>query len=68
MDASYESGGALLNLGLAYLRSGDGETATTYLTKCNKSFAGSEYAAEAKTNLDAIAQANAEANAEGAAQ
>ena len=68
MDASYESGGALLNLGLAYLRSGDGETATTYLTKCNKSFAGSEYAAEAKTKLDAIAQANAEANAEGAAQ
>lgn len=68
MDASYQSGGALLNLGLAYLRSGDSETATTYLTKCNKSFAGSEYAAEAKTNLDAIAQANAEANAEGAAQ
>lgn len=60
MDANYDTGGALLNLGLAYMRSGDSATATTYLQQCYEQFADSEYAAEAKTNLDAIAQAAVE--------
>lgn len=60
MDANYDSGGALLNLGLAYMRSGDSATATTYLQRCYEQFPETEYAAEAKTNLDAIAQANVE--------
>lgn len=60
MDANYDTGGALLNLGLAYMRSGDSVTATTYLQQCYEQFADSEYAAEAKTNLDAIAQAAVE--------
>ena len=42
------------------MRSGDSATATTYLQQCYEQFADSEYAAEAKTNLDAIAQAAVE--------
>lgn len=67
MNEGYDSGGALLKLGLSYMNSGDNEKATTYLTKCNKSYPDSEYAKEAKTHLDAIAQATVEA-AEEAAQ
>ena len=44
MDANYDTGGALLNLGLAYMRSGDPATATTYLQQCYEQFADSEYA------------------------
>lgn len=62
MDQSYNGGAALLNLGLAYLRQGNNEEATTYFTKCNELFPDSEYAAEAKTNLNTIAQANVENN------
>lgn len=68
MDESYNSGAALLNLGLAYMRNGDNATATTYLTRCKELFPDSEYAAEAKMNLDAIAQANVESNTENTAQ
>lgn len=68
MDESYNSGAALLNLGLAYMRSGDNESATTYLTKCNEKFPDSEAAAEARTNLDTIAQGTVEGGTEGTAQ
>lgn len=57
MDESYESGAALLNLGLAYQRSGDNAAATTYLTRCNELFPDSENASQARTGLDEIAQA-----------
>lgn len=67
MDEAYESGAALLNLGLSYMRSGDNASATTYLTRCNELFPDTDVATEAKTNLDTIAQANA-AGEEAAAQ
>lgn len=67
MDEGYDSGGALLKLGLSYMNSGDNEKATTYLIKCNKSFPDSKYAEEAKVNLDAIAKATVEAGEEAAA-
>lgn len=63
MNEGYDSGGALLKLGLSYMNQGDHETATKYLTKCNKGFPDSAYAVEAKTNLDAIAKATVEAAA-----
>lgn len=62
MDESYNSGAALLNLGLAYMRQGDHAEATKYFTRCNELFQDSQYAQEAKANLDAIAQANVESN------
>lgn len=62
MDQSYNGGAALLNLGIAYMRQGDNEAATTYFTKCNELFSGSEYAEEAKANLNTIAQENVENN------
>lgn len=56
MDESYEDGGALLNLGLAHLRNGDSEAATSYLKRVNELFPDTENAQEAKTNLETIAQ------------
>lgn len=67
MEESYNSGEALLNLGLSYLRSGDGQSATTYLTKCNELFPDTDFANQAKAGLDEIAQANV-AEGENAAQ
>lgn len=65
MDESYESGGALLNLGIACLRNGDSASATSYLRRVNELFPDTDYAAQAKENLDAIAQQTAEQSAEG---
>lgn len=62
MDESYDDGGALLNLGLAYLRSGDSQTATTYLTKVNEQFPDTDKAEEAKNNLNMIAASTVEEN------
>lgn len=59
MEESYNSGEVLLNLGLSYLRSGDNQSATTYLTRCNELFPNTDFANQAKAGLDEIAQANA---------
>lgn len=67
MEESYNSGEALLNLGLSYLRSGDDQSATTYLTRCNELFPNTDFAIQAKASLDEIAQANV-AEGENAAQ
>ena len=67
MDEKYNSGEALLNLGLSYMKSGDNQSATTYLSKCNELFKDSDFAAQAKAALDEIAQANV-AEGETAAQ
>ena len=47
MDESYDSGGALLNLGLAYMRNGDNENAAVYLNRVIELFPDTENAAEA---------------------
>lgn len=57
MDESYNSGTAILNLGLAYQRSGDNENANTYLRRTMDLFPDTENAAEAMNALNAIAQA-----------
>lgn len=59
MDESYDNGGALLHLGLAYMYSGDAQSATAYLKRINELLPDSDNAAEAKTNLAAIAEAAA---------
>lgn len=64
MDESYDSGGALLNLGLAYMRNGDNENAATYLNRVIELFPDTENAAEAQTNLDTISQQQSEGSAE----
>lgn len=64
MDESYNSGEVLLNLGLAYMRSGDNQSATVYLTRCNELFPDTDYANQAKAGLDEIAQASVEENTE----
>lgn len=56
MDETYDEGGALLNLGIAYLRNGDSESASTWLQKVIDSYPDTEYAQEAQNNLNSIAQ------------
>ena len=63
MDESYDSGGALLNLGLAYMRNGDNENAAVYLNRVIELFPDTENAAEAQTNLDTISQQQTEESA-----
>lgn len=60
MDESYDSGGALLNLGLAYLRNGDAETAANYLNRVVELFPDTDYATEAATNLASATAENTE--------
>lgn len=59
-DESYEDGDALLNLGLAYLRTGDTDKATTYLAKVKELFPDSEVEEEANTYLQEIADMDTE--------
>lgn len=64
MDETYNDGGALLNLGLAYLRNGDSDTAATWLQKVIESYPDTEYAQEAQNNLNSIEQNAAEPGGE----
>lgn len=59
-DESYEDGDALLNLGLAYLRSGDTDKATSYLAKVKELFPDSDVEEEANTYLQEIADMDTE--------
>lgn len=61
-DESYADGDALLNLGLAYLRSGDKDKATSYLAKVKELFPDSEVEEEANTYLQEIADMDTEAD------
>lgn len=54
-DESYADGDALVNLGLAYLRTGDTDKATTYLAKVKELFPDSEVEEEANIYLQEIA-------------
>lgn len=55
MDEGYNGGQALFKLGKAYMNNGDKENAAVYFQKVVDSYGDSEYAAEAKTNLDTLA-------------
>ena len=59
MDSTYNGGEALFRLAQAYLGNGDTENATTYFQRVVSEYGDSEYAAEAQTNLDTIAQSAA---------
>ena len=59
MNESYYDGGALLNLGLAYMGSGDNENAITYLKRVIELFPDTENASQARSNLDTISQEQA---------
>lgn len=61
-DESYADGDALLNLGLAYLRSGDKDKATSYLAKVKELFPDSEVEEEANIYLQEIADMDTEAD------
>ena len=59
MDSTYNGGEALFRLAQAYLGNGDTENATTYFQRVVSEYGDSEYAADAQTNLDTIAQSAA---------
>lgn len=65
MDESYDSGGALLNLGLAYMRNGDNDNAVKYLKRVKELFPDTENAQSAQNSLDTISQGS---NADGDGQ
>ncbi|MGC4020103.1 MAG: tetratricopeptide repeat protein [Muricomes sp.] len=54
MDEEYDSGGALLNLGIAYQRSGDNDNAAKYLKRVIELFPNTENAQEAQDGLNTI--------------
>lgn len=64
-DESYADGDALLNLGLAYLRSGDTDKATSYLAKVKELFPDSDAEEEANIYLQEIADMDTEADTAG---
>ncbi len=60
MDEQYDSGAALLNLGIAYMRSGDNENAKTYFNRVAELFPGTENEATAKSNLNSMSDTAAD--------
>ena len=60
MDEQYDSGAALLNLGIAYMRSGDNENAKTYFNRVAELFPGTESEATAKSNLNSMGDTTAD--------
>ncbi|MCU6746288.1 MULTISPECIES: tetratricopeptide repeat protein [Lachnospiraceae] len=62
MNESYDDGGALLNLGLAYMGNGDNDNAIIYLKRLIELFPDTEKAAQAQTNLDTISSQQASEN------
>lgn len=56
MDENYDSGGALLNLGLAYLKSGDKENGSARLKRVVELFPNTDKATEAQNNLNTVTQ------------
>lgn len=62
MNESYDDGGALLNLGLAYMGNGDNDNAILYLKRLIELFPDTEKAAQAQTNLDTISGQQASEN------
>ncbi|MBU3878691.1 tetratricopeptide repeat protein [Faecalicatena sp. AGMB00832] len=56
MDENYDNGGALLNLGLAYMRNGDNDNAIKYLKRVGELFPDTENATAAQNALNTISQ------------
>lgn len=56
MNESYDSGGALLNLGVAYLKNGDNDNAAAKLKRVIELFPNTDNATEAQNNLNTIPQ------------
>ncbi len=54
MDEQYENGGALLNLGTAYMRSGDNDNAKTYFNRVIELFPNTDNANSAQTSLNSM--------------
>lgn len=66
MQEDYDSGTALLNLGLAYMRNGDNDNAVSYLKRVIELFPDTDNATEAQNGLNTISQAqNGTADSEG---
>ncbi len=61
MNEGYNNGQALFSLAQAYQGNGDNENAITYYQRVVEGYAGSEYAAQAQSSLDAINQNQAAA-------
>lgn len=60
MDENYDNGGALLNLGLAYMRNGDNDNAVKYLKRVIELFPDTENASNAQNGLNTISQGGSE--------
>ena len=56
MNADYDDGGARLNLGIAYLRSGDNDNAIANFQAVVQEYPDTDYAQEATNNLNMISQ------------
>lgn len=54
MEEQYENGNALLNLGIAYMRSQDLENAKTYFNRVAELFPGTEQASAAQDHLNSM--------------
>lgn len=54
MNAGYNDGQALFNLAKAYMENGDNKNAVTYFQRVVDEYGDSEYAEEAKSNLDSL--------------
>ena len=60
MNADYDDGGARLNLGIAYLRSGDNDNAIANFQAVVQEYPDTDYAQEATNNLNMISQSTEE--------
>ena len=65
MDSTYNGGEALFRLAQAYLGNGDTENAAAYFQRVVSEYGDSEFASEAQTNLDTIAQNTASSGEDG---
>ena len=65
MNEGYDDGGALLNLGIAYMRNGDNDNASKYLKRVIELYPDTERAQEAQNSLDTISQGGDTHSADG---
>jgi TolA-binding protein len=68
MDAGYNDGEALYELGRAYWNSGDAASATTYFQRIVDEYGESDHAQDAQAALDEIAAAAPEEDTAGEEQ
>lgn len=68
MNESYNSGSAVLNLGLSYLRNGDNDNAAVYLKRVIELYPDTDNASQAQAGLDSINQGNGAVQGEAPAE